>query len=477
MKYFRTISTGIISAIMLIFFCNVYCLELLYRSIRADVHREVMNAMADTDIDEMWERVRRAGLLAREQGGDVTETTAADTTDTTGYRGVSGKMDEEGNFVTERHDHGGEVEHDKTLMLRDRSYTNQIQKAMSRQMHMGMDALLDFNLALTDSILMARLADRGIHPSFLAVEIVDSTGAVLHGNVHVPWNKLGYDVFTLCFNPERGMYYRAYMTPITRHIMAEMRGVVVTVLLLMLAFVMAFVYLFRTVSHLRTLEEMKDDFTNNMTHELKTPIAIAYSANDALLHFDTANDPEKRETYLRIANRQLKRLGELVEGILAVSMERRKTMRLSMERILLLPLVQDVAAVQGTRMEKDITIDVRARHEGIAVEADRVHLTNVLNNLIDNAIKYSGTSVRIGIVIGTEALTVTDNGMGIPAKSLPLVFNRFYRVPHGDCQDVRGYGIGLYYVREILTRMGMSIDVSSRPCAGTTFTIRYNGHA
>lgn len=89
-----------------------------------------------------------------------------------------------------------------------------------------------------------------------------------------------------------------------------------------------------------------------MTHELKTPIAIAYSANDALLHFDTANDPEKRETYLRIANRQLKRLGELVEGILAVSMERRKTMRLSMERILLLPLVQDVAAVQGTRMEK-----------------------------------------------------------------------------------------------------------------------------
>lgn len=175
MKYFRTISTGIISAIMLIFFCNVYCLELLYRSIRADVQREVMNAMADTDIDEMWERVRRAGLLAREQGGYVAETTAADTTDTTGYRGVSGKMDEEGNFVTERHDHGGEVEHDKTLMLRDRSYTNQIQKAMSRQMHMGMDALLDFNLALTDSILMARLADRGIHPSFLAVEIVDST--------------------------------------------------------------------------------------------------------------------------------------------------------------------------------------------------------------------------------------------------------------------------------------------------------------
>ena len=92
------------------------------------------------------------------------------------------------------------------------------------------------------------------------------------------------------------------MTPLTRHIVSEMSGVIVTVFLLMIAFALAFRYLFRTVSRLRTIEEMKDDFVSNMTHELKTPIAIAYSANDALLNYDTINNPDKKKKYLLIAN-------------------------------------------------------------------------------------------------------------------------------------------------------------------------------
>ena len=107
------------------------------------------------------------------------------------------------------------------------------------------------------------------------------------------------------------------MTPLISHIVSEMSGVIITVFLLFVAFALAFWYLFRTVSKMRTLEEMKDDFVSNMTHELKTPIAIAYSANDALLNYDTDNDPDKRKKYLMIANKQLKRLGELVENILA----------------------------------------------------------------------------------------------------------------------------------------------------------------
>ncbi len=86
------------------------------------------------------------------------------------------------------------------------------------------------------------------------------------------------------------------MTPLTRHIMSQMLGVIITVFLLMAAFSLAFRYLFLTVSHLRTIEEMKDDFVSNMTHELKTPIAIAYSANDALLNYDADNDPDKRKS-------------------------------------------------------------------------------------------------------------------------------------------------------------------------------------
>ena len=148
------------------------------------------------------------------------------------------------------------------------------------------------------------------------------------------------------------------MTPLTAHIISEMSGVIVTVFLLLVAFAMAFWYLFHTVSRLRTIEEMKDDFVSNMTHELKTPIAIAYSANDALLHYDTANDPQKKVTYLNIANKQLRRLGELVENILAMSMERRKTMQLKPETINLKTFIYEVTTVQHMRSDKKITIQV-----------------------------------------------------------------------------------------------------------------------
>ena len=218
---------------------------------------------------------------------------------------------------------------------------------------------------------------------------------------------------------------------------------------------------------------MKDDFVSNMTHELKTPIAIAYSANDALLNYDTDNDPQKKVTYLNIANKQLKRLGELVENILAMSMERRKTMELKPEIILLRPFAEEIAAAQRLRGEKDVIISVDI-DDKISIEADKAHLANVLNNLIDNAIKYSGSSVEITISGNDKGISVADNGIGIPAKSIPYLFNKFYRVPHGNRQDVRGYGIGLYYVKSIFDKMGWSVTVRSKESEGSVFTIKFS---
>lgn len=244
----------------------------------------------------------------------------------------------------------------------------------------------------------------------------------------------------------------------------------------MVSFALAFWYLFRTVSRLRTIEEMKDDFVSNMTHELKTPIAIAYSANDALLNYDTDNDPAKKKKYLMIANKQLKRLGELVENILAMSMERRKTMKLKPEAIHLQTLVEEIAAAQRMRGDKEITIDVEV-DGNVSIEADKTHLSNVLNNLIDNAIKYSGDSVAIAITGNDKEISVSDNGIGIPAKSISYIFNKFYRIPHGNRQDVRGYGIGLYYVKNILDKMGWSISIRSKETEGSVFTIKFSNDA
>ncbi len=468
MKRFKTISTTFIVVIAVIFSCNVYYLISLYNSIRTDVERDVMTALADADIDDLMYRAGRAQALASnvQMQEDIEEYNAPRKAEASTYK------DENGQLISVRTEADGTVIEERAMLSENSSYSNQMVDAMSRQFHAIMDRYIPYDMEVMDSVLYNQLSNRFIYPDFLCVEVVNSNDSVICGNPKFN-GESGLDSFSFNINPDEGIYYKAYMTPLTRHILSQMFGIIITVFLLMVAFSLAFWYLFRTVSRLRTIEEMKDDFVSNMTHELKTPIAIAYSANDALLNYDTSNDPDKKTKYLTIANKQLKRLGELVENILAMSMERRKTMKLRPEDIPLREFVEEIAAAQRMRGDKNITINVNVA-DNIIVEADRTHLANVLNNLIDNAIKYSDESVEITITGNDKDLSVKDNGIGIPSKSIPYLFNKFYRVPHGNRQDVRGYGIGLYYVKSILDKMGWSIEVKSTEEKSSVFTIKFN---
>jgi len=468
MKRFKTISATFIIVIAVIFGCNVYYLVSLYNSIRSNVERDVMTALADADIDDLMYRAGRAQALASnvQMQEEVEEKQAPRKAEATTYR------DENGQLISVRSEADGTVIEERAMLSENSSYSNQMVDAMSRQFHKIMDKYIPLDMAVMDSVLYNQLSNRFIYPDFLCVEVVNSNDSVICGNPKLN-GESGLDSFSFNINPDEGIYYKAYMTPLTRHILSQMFGIIITVFLLMIAFSLAFWYLFRTVSRLRTIEEMKDDFVSNMTHELKTPIAIAYSANDALLNYDTSNDPDKKTKYLTIANKQLKRLGELVENILAMSMERRKTMKLRPEDIQLREITEEIAAAQRMRGDKDITINVNVA-DNIVVEADKTHLANVLNNLIDNAIKYSDDCVEISISGDNNEVSVRDNGIGIPSKSIPYLFNKFYRVPHGNRQDVRGYGIGLYYVKSILDKMGWGIKVNSVEGKGSVFTIKFS---
>lgn len=468
MKRFKTISTTFIVVIAVIFSCNVYYLVSLYNSIRSNVERDVMTALADADIDDLMFRAGRAQALASnvQMQEEVEEKQAPRKAEATTYR------DENGQLISVRTEADGTVIEERAMLSENASYSNQMVDAMSRQFHAIMDKYIPYDMVVMDSVLYNQLSNRFIYPDFICVEVVNSNDSVICGNPKFN-GEAGLDSFSFNINPDEGIYYKAYMTPLTRHILSQMFGIIITVFLLMVAFSLAFWYLFRTVSRLRTIEEMKDDFVSNMTHELKTPIAIAYSANDALLNYDTTNDPDKKTKYLTIANKQLKRLGELVENILAMSMERRKTMKLRPEDIQLHEFVEEIAASQRMRGDKDITINVNIP-ENTTIEADRAHLANVLNNLIDNAIKYSRDSVEITVTGDSHDLSVRDNGIGIPSKSIPYLFNKFYRVPHSNRQDVRGYGIGLYYVKSILDKMGWDIEAKSTEGEGSVFTIKFS---
>lgn len=479
MKRFKTISTTFIIVIAIIFGCNVYYLISLYNSIKSDVERDVMNAMADADIDDLMFRAGRASQGFVESNvqmkEDNVEAQAPRKAEASTYR------NENGQLISVRTEADGTVVEERAKLSENSSYSNQMVDAMSRQFHSIMDKYIPYDMSVMDSVLRNQLSHRSIYPDFLCVEVVNNKDSVICDNPNFK-GESGLDTFTININPNEGIYYKAYMTPLTRHILSQMLGVIITVFLLLVAFTLAFWYLFHTVSKMRTIEEMKDDFVSNMTHELKTPIAIAYSANDALLNYDTDNDPQKKVTYLNIANKQLKRLGELVENILAMSMERRKTMKLRPETIQLRPFVEEIASAQRMRGEKEIVINVNM-DDDVSVEADKTHLGNVLNNLIDNAIKYScdasgkpmtGDSVAITVSGNDSNISVSDNGIGIPSKSIPFLFNKFYRVPHGNRQDVRGYGIGLYYVKSILDKMGWDIEVRSKEGEGSVFTIKYD---
>lgn len=470
MKHFKTISLVFIGLISATFAFNIMYLVRLYQSIQDNVERDVMTALADADIDEM---IIRMDSDSGNYSSRMRE--AIENNDSVFIKANTGTMEADldprsGEVINRTISQCG----DTTVMMppvsHDISHSNQLVQNISSSMHIRVDNIYNFNSVIMDSVLTMRLSEKQIYPDFVAVEILDSIGHIIQRNERIV-DRDAFDVYRYCYNPLTGYSYQVYITPLTRHIFKQMRGVIITILLLTLLFSAAFIYLYQTITKLRTVEEMKDDFVSNMTHELKTPIAIAYSANDALLNYDTANDPQKKVTYLNIANKQLKRLSELVENILAMSMERRKTMKLKPEIINLRTFTEEISTAQQMRSDKEITIHVDV-DEGVSIEADKTHLANILNNLIDNAIKYSGDSVAITITGNEKKISVADNGIGIPTKSIPYLFNKFYRVPHGNRQDVRGYGIGLYYVKSILDKMGWSIDVKSKKGEGSVFTIK-----
>jgi signal transduction histidine kinase len=253
-------------------------------------------------------------------------------------------------------------------------------------------------------------------------------------------------------------------------------AIILTTILIIVLLTIAFVYLIRTIISQRSIEEMKDDFTNNMTHELKTPIAVTYSAVDALLNFRQGDDKEKRERYLKICEEQLKRLSGLVEKILSMSMERRKTLIMNKESMQLLPVINHLTEEYKMKGDKKVTFLTDVSPDEMTVFADPMHFANVISNIIDNAIKYSSEEVTIIIKAchknDYDILEIGDNGIGISDENQRRIFDKFYRVPHGNLHPVSGYGLGLYYVRQIIERHGGSVTVKSAISKGTTFTIK-----
>ncbi|MCW2798480.1 MAG: His Kinase (Phospho-acceptor) protein [Nocardioides sp.] len=235
-----------------------------------------------------------------------------------------------------------------------------------------------------------------------------------------------------------------------------------------------FYYIIRTIVHQKKLTELKDDFINNMTHELKTPIATITVAIEGLQKYNALNDPEKTQRYLQTSRNELNRLDNLVSKVLNIAAFESKKIKLAKEKIQVDELINELITAEKLKAGKEVSISYT--NTGIEVlEADRMHFRNVLANILDNAIKYSEEPVDIKINVSRSnnnaVFSIKDNGMGIPAAHINHIFDKFHRVPAGNVHNVKGTGLGLNYVKYIVEAHRGKVSVKSAPKAGSEFII------
>ena len=254
--------------------------------------------------------------------------------------------------------------------------------------------------------------------------------------------------------------------------LSRMWGLIVSSIAIVLLLAGVLLYLVRTMFRQKTLEEMRRDFTHNITHELKTPISVAVTATDALRNFSADADPVRRSRYLEIVETQLTQLSTMVEHILSVSVEGREY-KYNPSVVYLQDVINGLTQVAGMNNGKKPAFNVDCADD-IKIMADEFHIKNLLATVIDNAVKYS-TDPVVDIRVTEESKNMTieieDNGCGISKEHLAHVFEKFYRVPTGDIHTVRGYGLGLYYAKQVAELHKGTISMKSRIGEGTTVTI------
>ena len=241
---------------------------------------------------------------------------------------------------------------------------------------------------------------------------------------------------------------------------------------------MVFLFTIYIIFRQKRLSEMKTDFINNMTHELKTPVASISLAAQTLNDFDMNNSPQLMEHAKKVISDESKRLGFLVEKVLQMSLFENRAVEFKMSKVDANDLITSVASTFALRVEASggtIDVDLEALDSTIVV--DKMHFTNVVFNLLENAVKYRKSDIPSMIMIRTAnvgdkiQIRIEDNGIGIRKESLKKIFDRFYRVPTGNRHDVKGFGLGLAYVKRIITELGGTIKAESEYGEGTTFVI------
>ncbi|MBR5595404.1 MAG: HAMP domain-containing histidine kinase [Alistipes sp.] len=270
---------------------------------------------------------------------------------------------------------------------------------------------------------------------------------------------------------------RLTVTDPSAAILQSMRIMLLLQLLSIAILAVTLLYLLRTLFRAKKVDKIRRDLTHNISHELKTPIAAAYTSIEALRTLPAlAEQPDTRNEYLDISLGELKRLSGMVEEILRTSTEEFANAELRIEECDIATIIEHIRLsfnLKYTSRSIQWDIDIE---EGCAVVGDSFYLEGAISALVDNAIKYSTNTPAVSIEATTKSghtyISIKDHGIGIARSEQRRIFDKFYRVVSGDKYSTSGYGIGLYYVHSIVTRHNGSINVVSSLGEGACFTIK-----
>lgn len=464
-------------AVLLISAYQVYWLSDIYSTLQRNLQKDIVEAMRSSDFAEINHRVEQ--MKNESYGGKMDVTIGADnnhdkvTVENTYQPHEDGQTDADNNANDNRipYDDFGNV-------LRNEEDVFKVGLYFQKSIHTGLDALRPIDVAYYDSVLVSRLDLLGVSGRHLTLFLQKSDSLVDTLQALGSRDITKADLFRMEINSTADQEYVLLVEKSLLRVPKQMRPAILFSLFTLLVLIVAFWYIINMLKKMDELDRMKTDFTHNITHELKTPIAVAYAANNALLNFGIDSDPDKLKQYLEISQDQLTTLNQMVEQILSLNTERRESMKLTLEPIKLMPLVEKLVNNHRLNAKKEVAFSV-VIPDDFSVVADLLHLTNILNNLIDNAVKYSNQEVAIAIEAKAlenehKVISVADNGIGIAHEQQRFVFDKFYRVPHGNLHETKGYGLGLYYVKSMMDKFHGKVSLKSKLGKGTTIKLEFN---
>ncbi len=361
--------------------------------------------------------------------------------------------------------------------IRFKSNKKEAEGALSVMLSIDNTKGSDSILFSTDSTLVVTRLKEGLDKGLIGKGIILPYTIVKVG-IDMPRPKQVFTSYTDLGSQNRyDVYFSAYHVLLLRRILPE--GLFCLFLFSVIA--VAFYLIYQNLKKQERLAAIKSEFIRNITHELKTPIATVSVAIEALQNFGAIDNPERTKEYLSIADTELGRLSLLVDRVLKMSLFEAQDLTINLEVIDLKLILEEVVHTMRLQFEKSkATVHLAFDGGDFSCSGDKLHLTNVIYNLLDNALKYSPQKPEISIVLSkiknTIQLKVGDNGIGIPEAYLPRIFDQFFRVPTGNIHNVKGHGLGLNYVAGVVKQHGGTINVESKEGIGTSVFVNFSTH-